>query len=118
MNEQRQWVRCKTRVGVRYAVLPDGLWQQGSTGDLSAGGVRLVTEQPVSAGASVQMAVRLPDRERAVNATAQVRWSEQSDVADRHQQRRFSTSGLEIVEITPTDQEVLSQFVARTLYLL
>ena len=115
MRERRQFVRLTTRVPVDCTVLPSGTAQRIVSKDLSGGGARLSTEHRLPSGASLQLAIHLPGRESPVNATAEVMWSEESQVTSRRERQRRVETGVRCVEITPDDQAALTQFISASL---
>ena len=117
MEEQRRFVRLETRVDVAYTVLPSGTAQRTVTKDLSGGGVRFFTENPLTPGTQLQMALALPGREQPVNVLAEVVWSEQRELIGKADRQRSAENGAKFVEIAPADQEALAQFVASRLKL-
>ena len=111
LEEQRRFVRVGARLELAYAVLPDGMMRRTAIVDVSAGGLRLLTEQPVPTGASLQIAVSLPGCEHPVHAIAQPRWTQTTELLDRRGPQRSVQTGLAFVEIAPADQEALGQFI-------
>lgn len=112
MEERRRFVRLDARAEVACTVLPSGTSQRAATRDLGAGGIRLVTEQAIAPGTQLQVAISLPGREQPVNALAEVIWSEQHELIGKGDRRRSVESGARCVEIAPSDQEALAEFVA------
>ena len=115
MEERRRFVRLETRVDVAYTVLPSGTAQRAATKDLSGGGVRFLTENLLSTGMQLQVAISLPGREQPVNAIAEVVWSEQHELIGKTNRQRSVENGARCVEIAPADQEALTRFVASRL---
>ena len=115
MEERRGFVRLPARLDVTYAVLPSGLVQRTRSKDLSGGGLRLLMEQPLPAGSTLQLAVALPDREPPVNLTGEVVWSEESHLIGRSDRTRAVEVGVRAAEIAPGDRLAIEACVAETL---
>ena len=115
MQERRQFVRLTTRVPVDCTVLPSGTAQRIVSKDLSAGGARLGTEHRLPSGTSLQLTMYLPGREQPVYVTAEVMWSEESQVTSRRDRQRRVETGARCVEIAPDDHATLTQFVSASL---
>ncbi len=115
MKESRRFVRLTTRVPVDCTVLPSGTAQRIVSKDLSGGGVRLCTETRLQPGAELELAIYLPGREWPVYATAEVMWSEESQVTSRRERQQRVETGVRCVEITPDDHADLTQFISTSL---
>ena len=115
MQEHRQFVRLTTRVPIDCIALPSGTAQRTVSKDLSGGGVRLCTETRLQPGAELQLTMYLPGREQPVYATAEVMWSEASQVTSRRDRQRRVETGVRCVEMAPDDHAALTQYISATL---
>jgi hypothetical protein len=73
-HENRAHARRRTRQPIEF-VSEDGTRSVGICTDLSLGGMRIDTEEPVSFGARVTIYIVLPDWEGEASFTGVVRWS-------------------------------------------
>jgi len=116
MRERRRFVRVRVRLGARVSVpaeppdpLPSlpgsvlGTVAPGEIENLSSGGLLLSTQQPLPAGVIVHLEIHLPEAEDPVCAWGRVVWAADDDL------------GIEIVRITPRDQQKINEIVARYL---
>ena len=115
MEERRQFVRFVSRMDVAYTLLPAGVAQRTTARDISAGGLRLFMDRPLALGAQLQVALRLPGREQPVNAIAEIVWSEESETFSRGEPQRSVEVGVRCLEISPQDQDAITQFIEASL---
>ena len=115
MEERRQFVRFVSRMDVAYTLLPAGVAQRTTARDISAGGLRLFMDHPLALGAQLQVALRLPGREQPVNAITEIVWSEESETFGRGESQRSVEVGVRCLEISPQDQEAITQFIEASL---
>ena len=115
MEERRRFVRFASRMDVAYTLLPAGVAQRTIARDISAGGLRLFMDRPLALGAQLQVALRLPGREQPVNAIAQIVWSEESETFGGGESQRSVEVGVRCLEISPQDQEAVTQFIEASL---
>ena len=111
MEEHRRFVRFVSRMDVAYALLPAGVAQHTIARDISAGGLRLFMDKTLAPGTQLQVALRLPGREQPVNAIAEIVWSEASETFGRGESQRSVEVGVRCLEISPQDQEAITQFI-------
>ena len=115
MEERRRFVRLGTQADVAYVVLPGGTAKRTMAKDVSSSGVRLVAEQPLSAGTQLQIAMALPGSERPVNAIAEIVWSQRYEMVGKGDRQPLVEIGARFAEIAPQDQEAITQFLAASL---
>ena len=116
MDEHRRFIRFASRLDVAYTVLPSGMLQHTIAKDISAGGLRLFMDRPLAPGTQLQVALRLPGREQPVNAIAEIVWSEASETTGGGSEPRHSIEvGARCAEISPQDQEAITQFIEASL---
>lgn len=115
MDERRRFVRFASRVEVAYTELPSGVPQRTIARDISAVGLRLFMDKPLALGAQLQVALRLPGREQPVNAIAEIIWSEASETFGRGESQRSIEVGAHCTEISPQDQDAITQFIEASL---
>ena len=111
MEERRTFVRLDTRLEATYAVLPAGQKTGVVTKDIGGGGICLFTDTVLIAGTRLQVAMKLPGSEQAVNFVGEVVWSEAYEVIGKTERRRAVETGLRFVEIAPADQQAVMQHV-------
>jgi c-di-GMP-binding flagellar brake protein YcgR len=111
MEEHRRFVRLDTRLQVDYTVLPAEESQQAATKDISGSGICLFAREPLKPGEQLQVAMRLPGQEEAVNFTGEVVWCEQYEVIGKEERQRSVEVGLRFIEIAPKDQAAIMQHV-------
>ena len=115
MEERRQFVRLDTRLEASCTTLPGGKVQRIVTKDISGGGVCVFTDQVLSPGTQLQVAMTLPGREEPINFIAQVVWSEPYEVIGKSERRRAVETGVRFIEISPKDQAAIMQHVILSL---
>jgi len=113
MRERRRFVRVRVRLGASVAVpanppdpLPSvpgsvlGTVAPGEIENPSSGGLLLSTQQPLPAGVIVHLEIQLPEAETPVRAWGRIVWAADDDL------------GIEILRITPRDQDKINRLVA------
>ena len=75
-GERREFDRVLVPMPVRFRVLGGflGMWLDGLVQDLSAGGLRLTSLQPVDRDATLEFQLTLPGRMEPYTLTGQVLW--------------------------------------------
>ena len=114
MEERRQFVRLDTRLEVQYSVLPTEAPQTAVTKDVGGGGICIFADKELPPGTRLQLAMKLPGREKPVNFTAEVIWSEAYEVIGHSQRQRAVEVGVRFVEVSPQDHEAVMQHVILT----
>ena len=115
MEERRRFVRLDTRLDVTYTVLPATRAQQAVTKDIGGGGICIFSEQVLKPGDQLQVSMKLPNHDKAVNFTAEVAWSEPYEVIGKGGRQRSVEVGVRFVEIAPQDQDAIMQYVILSL---
>lgn len=116
MRERRRFVRVCVHLGAKVSVpaeTPDplpsvpgevlGTVAPGEIENLSAGGLLLSTRHPLPEGVVIHLEIGLPAEKTPVCAWGRVVWAAADDV------------GIEIVRITPRDQDRINEIVVRHL---
>ena len=111
MEERRTFVRLDTRVDVMCTVLPSGKVERTVTKDVGGGGVCIFTENVLSPGTRLQVAMKHPGSEQPVNFIAEVVWSEAYEVIGKTERRRAVETGVRFLEIAPNDQAAVMRHV-------
>lgn len=111
MQERREFVRLDTRLEATYTVLPSGTAQKLVSKNISGGGICFFADRTMPPGLRLQVAMPLPGRNKPVNFTAEVVWSEAYEMIGRTQRQRSIEVGVRIVEIAPDDQQAIMQHV-------
>ena len=75
-SERREFDRVPVPMPVRFRVLGGflGMWLDGLVQDLSAGGLRFTSLQPVEQAATLEFQLTLPGRMEPYSLTGQVLW--------------------------------------------
>ena len=74
-GEQRGGNRFKARLTVVYTELKTAETRRALTDDLSAKGMRLITDRLLSLGTPLEVSLTLPDRDKPLKLQAEVVWS-------------------------------------------
>ena len=106
MKERRKFVRLHSRLNVNYKVvyLPENI--RSLSKDVSGGGVRIETEDPLAQGTLLQIEVKFPDKPKLIRFTGEVMWSQLLKRVTLDGPPAFDT-GLQFVKIDPEDQEYI-----------
>ncbi len=111
MEERRHFVRLDTRLEVNYTVLSGTQAHKATARNVGGGGICLFANEPLKAGDRLQVAMKLPDRDKPVNFIAEVIWCEPYEVIGKTGRQRAIEVGVRFLEIAPQDQEAVMQHV-------
>ena len=111
MKEPRRFVRIPAQLPVTYRVLPSTTKIRSSTCDLAGSGLCLLVQDPLARGAQLQLELKLPDRERPMQATGEVVWCEHHRVIGKAEQRKLSKAGVRFLHVDPHDHDAILQYV-------
>jgi uncharacterized protein (TIGR02266 family) len=81
----------------------------GSTINISAGGVFVAMEPPISLGEQLKLELTLPDSKRPISLDSKVRWVRRRRVAGRRD--RPAGMGLQFVNLTTETSSVIGSFL-------
>lgn len=81
----------------------------GATINISAGGVFVATEEPISVGDQLKLELTLPDSKEAISLDSKVRWVRRRRVAGRRD--RPAGMGLQFVNLTTETSSVIGSFL-------
>lgn len=95
-SERRKFRRFPQELEITYTVLkrvpPKN--ERGKTIDLSEGGIKVLLDEKLHPGTSVDMKITMPGREEAANIVGEVMWTEDAPDAKDQSGRRFFHSGI------------------------
>ena len=114
MDERRHFVRLDTRLEVNYTRLPSTEQQRSVTKDIGGGGICFFANEVLKAGDQLQVSMKLPERDQAVNFTGEVVWSEQYETIGKAERKRAIEVGIRFLEIAPKDREAVMQHIILT----
>ena len=103
--EQRIATRVPIRVRVEYETLEDFLDDYSS--NLSLGGMFVQTGQPLAIGTRFRLRFRLPDREKAIETYAVVRWVHDDDTPSAEGRGM----GIQFDDLSPKDQKSIKNWL-------
>jgi hypothetical protein len=107
--EERKAPRVSARLTtfVKYA---SGKVRRALTQDVSAGGARLITDEPLEAGQQVELEIKLPDFDQPVVCTAEVVQSQPLDTRKGHE--TSAETRVKIVSMSDKHKAMLLQYAA------
>ena len=115
MEERRQFVRLDTRLDLTYTEVTGAAKHQTVSKNIGGGGVCLFLEKELPVGTRLQVSIKIPGQEQPVNFLTEVIWCESYEVVGKTQRHRAIEAGVRIVEIAPTDHQVLLNHVILSL---
>jgi uncharacterized protein (TIGR02266 family) len=107
MAERRRTVRAIARIevfdrGARQERVPLYV-----SGNVSAGGIFLITQEPIATGTNLKISFTLPDDDRPIEAMGQVIWQRDQRTAPDRQ----PGMGVQFMKIAQDDQDRVRAFV-------
>lgn len=109
MQEQRQFVRLDTRLGVTYQVA--GSPVSSVTKDISAGGICVFLNDVLQPGTSLRIEIQLPERPQPIAFIGEVAWCDSYEIVGRGQRERSIEAGIKFSQIDPQDRQTILQHV-------
>lgn len=73
-SEKREFARIYKQAAISYSLLPSHKAQRKITADLSAGGLRFISDFFLPLHSSVKLEINLPQAQKPINAIAEVMW--------------------------------------------
>lgn len=114
MNERRKYRRLKAEPTVQYKLLGEARSslakatgvrpEQGRGADISAGGLRLMTDKALKNGAELNLKIDLSGTGKTLKAVGRVRW--QKKLGDR-----VYDTGIEFKGLSDEDKSAFTEFV-------
>ena len=104
--EHRVETRIPIRMRVQYEQLDDFLDDYAS--NISLGGMFIASSQPLIIGTRFRLRFRLPDRSRAIETYATVRWTVDPDPNNPSQQ---SGMGIQFDPLASPDLKIIEQWL-------
>lgn len=111
-EEQRKFVRLDTTVPVAYRVVSStATARPTTTKNLSAGGICLFVNEPLSSGATLDIEIALPGRAAPLRLTGEVVWCETYELLGATDQVCNIQVGVKFVDIHPDDQDAIQRYM-------
>ncbi len=109
MKERRRFIRFETALKVRYIVQYQDppVEKTGTTKNLTAEGIQVVTETPLSEGDSLELKIDLPKAPNPVHIYGSVVWSEESKTAEGS----IYNSGIKFIKIEEDNKNTFLKFL-------
>ena len=107
-EEQRRFIRIRSRLTVFIKYLDTGKVQRALTEDVSARGLCLVTETVLTPGTKLELELKLPDRDARITFTGEVMWSKPIGGKPlKSYELPTAETGVKFVNIDPNDEKLL-----------
>ena len=106
-EDQRRFIRIPARLMTFIRFPKTGKVWRALTVDVSAGGIRLVTDELLEPGTVLELELKLPDREAPVACTAEVVRSVFVEGGPNTSAHVTVESALKFTQIDPKDQSLL-----------
>ncbi len=94
---------------VKVDAASDSGTHTGATINISAGGVFVATDKPVSVGDQLKLELTLPDSKESISLDSKVRWVRRRRVAGRRD--RPAGMGLQFVNLTTETSSIIGSFL-------
>lgn len=110
-QERRKFLRLNINVNFKWKKLPGGkkeVFEEGSTKNISGGGVCLMSYKKISKGDILVIEMQLPTG-KTINSKAKVVWVSEIDTHGASGEKRYD-AGVEFLDITESDREDIKEF--------
>lgn len=98
-EEKRQYQRFEVKLPVRYQIMCTENFANTLTCDISAGGLRVLTEEFIAPETKLVLEINFVNSSHVINTSGKVIWSQSVPHTDRYE------SGISFLEMTQNDQE-------------
>ena len=109
--ERREFVRLKTRLTAFFKNSETGKAWRVLTRDISATGLRYSSQDFMEPGTTLEVKLKLPDRETTITCKAVVVWSEMASGLAAANEPFMVETGVRFIEMVPATQTLLAQYV-------
>ena len=113
MQEKRKYKRKKITIDVDYDISKDQKWFDSTSLDISAGGMCLVSREPLQVDSSVKLKFIIPDSDKPLFVTGVVIWNE------KFLKKNNNTSyynGIKFTRIDAEDRAFINKYVESTTF--
>jgi len=108
-RERRSAERLNVTLDVRYSIY--GKTVKANSADLSTSGIRLILDEKIEKGSTLQMEIQLPGMNRSIKSNGEVAWSKESFEDEKNVPKRFFNTGIRFVRLDKEDQKNLFDFM-------
>ena len=112
LEERRRFVRLPARLHASYQIVSVRRHLTSLTRDTGGGGIGFFTESSLAPGTVLEVQVQFPNRQRAVEFTAEVVWSGKLLLDSTDDRPRAFETGVRFLDISSEDQAFIMQYSA------
>ncbi|MDO8603009.1 MAG: PilZ domain-containing protein [Candidatus Omnitrophota bacterium] len=113
MREKRRFIRFDIALKVSYIIRKELKAEKtGTTKDISAQGMQLLTEEKMETGDKVDLKIFVPEAPNPVHIRGVVVWSGESGIAKRH----CHSSGIDFEKIEEDNKNTFLKFLCNLMY--
>jgi len=113
MRENRRFIRFDIALKVTYCVQKEPKFEKtGITSDMSAGGIRLLTEEKLETGSRVGLKIIIPEALNPAHLSGIVLWSEEAGGV----KKVSYTAGIEFGSIEEDNKNTFLKFLCDLMY--
>lgn len=111
VDERRRFIRLNLNVEINYSLIapPPPAKQKGTTKNIGAGGICLLSEKELKIGDTVKIEIHLPDDPPDISATGKVAWVKIFAIAN-DKNRRYD-AGVEFTQIDQGDRRRIEKYI-------
>ena len=109
-SERRRSNRSRARLTAIFKNLHTGKVLRALTTNLSLKGMHLRTEGMLAPGTSLEVDLKLPDREDPIVCRAEVVWSRSTNEPHRSYEIPPANTGIEFLDLTPQDKVAIKHY--------
>src|SRR3989338_2911418 len=111
VEERRKFLRLNINVDIRFSLVKDTVQieRKSKSVNISAGGICIMTGEPLKAGDLLKLEIILPENPPLVQAIGKVAWVKSFSYLDENVQRY--DVGVEFVEIDEHERQRVNKYV-------
>jgi len=107
-QERRKFVRLNINVEINYSIIPHEEQQETGTKNISAGGICMVSDKPLSIGDTLQLEIKLPEDPPSIQVKGKAVWVKQFIATEKHESFDI---GVEFINISEENRKRINKYV-------
>ena len=109
VEERRKFIRLNINVQINYAVIVDSTKYATTTQNISAGGICLMTDNPLKRGDILKLDIILPEDPPTISAIGKVVWVKSFNIVTE-EKTRYDV-GVEFTELSEAERKRIQKYV-------
>lgn len=105
VDERRDNKRLNIVIHVEYHMSSNQKWMDGASGNVSTGGMCLLTKTYISPGSNLDLIFYIPETSKVIEVSGEILWNEYSV------EKGYYCNGIKFLNIRDADKDLISKFI-------